>query len=60
MDLFTTFIVIGIILLVASILMYAMGARGTAGMTAGAGRFLVLIGVVLAVIFIILALINRT
>jgi uncharacterized membrane protein YtjA (UPF0391 family) len=56
---FTTFIVIGVILLIASILLYAMGARGTAGMTAGAGRFLVIIGVVLALVFLVLAMLNR-
>lgn len=44
---------IGIVLLVVAIILYALGARGTAGMTAGVGKLLLVVGLILAVIFVI-------
>ena len=47
-------IYIGVILLIISIVAYLLGARGAAGMTAGVGKTILMVGVVLAVILIIL------
>ena len=49
---------IGVVLLVISIVLYALGARGTAGMTAGVGKLLLIVGIVIFVIFLILGLVR--
>ena len=53
-----TLITIGVILLIVSIVLYALGAKGTAGMTAGVGKTILIVGVVLFVILLIVGLIN--
>ena len=53
-----TLITIGVVLLVISIILYALGARGTAGMTAGVGKLLLIVGVVLFVIFLVIGLLQ--
>jgi uncharacterized membrane protein YtjA (UPF0391 family) len=49
-----TFFSLGIIFLVISLIAYAIGARGTAGMSAGIGRLFIFVGLILFVLFIIL------
>ena len=56
---FGTLITIGLVLLIVSIVLYALGASGTAGMTAGVGKLVLLTGVVLFVIILIVSLLNR-
>ena len=53
-----TLIWLGIVLLIVSILLYALGARGTAGMTAGVGKTILIVGVVLAIIFVIVGMLQ--
>ena len=48
-----TFFMLGIIFLVISLIAYALGARGTAGASAGIGRVFLIVGLILAVIFVI-------
>ncbi len=50
---------LGVVLLIISIVLYALGARGTAGMTAGVGKTILIIGVVLAIIFVLIGFLNR-
>jgi uncharacterized membrane protein YtjA (UPF0391 family) len=53
-----SFFSLGIIFLVISLIAYAIGARGTAGMSAGIGRLFILVGLILFVLFLIVG-INR-
>ncbi|MEM6561154.1 MAG: DUF1328 family protein [Planctomycetota bacterium] len=41
---------LGVVLLVIAIVAYALGARGIAGMTAGVGKLVLIVGVLLAAI----------
>ncbi len=50
---------IAIIFFVIALVAYALGARGVAGMSAGIGRTLLFVFLVLAVIFLIISLVNR-
>src|SRR4051812_12789162 len=50
---------IAIIFFIIAILAYVLGARGVAGMSAGIGRTLLFVFLVLAIIFVIIGLINR-
>ncbi len=49
---------IGVVLLIISIVLYALGAKGVAGMTAGVGKLLLIIGIVIFVILLIIGLLN--
>ena len=49
---------IGVVLLIISIVLYALGAKGTAGLTAGVGKFILIVGIVLFVIFLIISLLG--
>lgn len=51
-------ITIGVVLLIISIIAYALGAKGVAGMTAGVGKLLLVVGVVIFVILLILGLLQ--
>ena len=44
---------LGVVFFVISIIAYVLGARGVAGMTAGLGRTLLIVGVVLAIVIIV-------
>lgn len=46
-------LILGIVFLVIAVVAYMLGARGVAGMTAGVGRTLLFVFLVLAVIMII-------
>ena len=48
-------IYIGIVLFIIAIIAYVLGAQGVAGMTASLGKTLLIIGVILAIIFIVLS-----
>jgi uncharacterized membrane protein YtjA (UPF0391 family) len=50
---------LGIVFFVIALLAYALGARGLAGMSAGLGRTLLFVFLVLAVIMIVVSLISR-
>ncbi len=54
-----TLIGIGVVLLIVAIILYVLGARGAAGMTAGIGKFILIIGIVLFLIFLVIGLLNR-
>ncbi len=54
-----TLLMVGIIFLIIALVAYLLGARGVAGMSAGLGRTLLFVFLVLAVIFAIFGLINR-
>ena len=47
------FFSLGVIFLVISLVAYAIGARGTAGMSAGIGRLFLIVGLVLFVIMMV-------
>ena len=49
---------IAIIFFIIAILAYVLGARGVAGMSAGIGRTLLFVFLVLAVIMVIVGLVN--
>jgi uncharacterized membrane protein YtjA (UPF0391 family) len=51
-----TLLWLGIVFLIIAILAYALGARGVAGMSAGVGRTLLFVFLVLAVIFAIVGI----
>jgi uncharacterized membrane protein YtjA (UPF0391 family) len=51
---------IAIIFFVIALVAYALGARGMAGMSAGVGRTLLFVFLVLAVIMLVVGLVNRT
>ena len=44
---------LGGVFFIVSIIAYVLGARGVAGMTAGLGRTLLIVGVVLAIVVIV-------
>jgi uncharacterized membrane protein YtjA (UPF0391 family) len=50
---------IAIIFFIIAILAYVLGARGVAGMSAGIGRTLLFVFLVLAVIMVIVGLVNN-
>jgi uncharacterized membrane protein YtjA (UPF0391 family) len=50
------FVRLGIVFLIIAVLAYALGARGVAGMSAGVGRTLLFVFLVLAVIFAIVGI----
>ena len=47
-------IYIGIVLIIIAIIAYVLGARGVAGMTAGLGKTVLIVGVVIGIILILL------
>ena len=51
-----TLLWLGIVFLIIAVIAYALGARGVAGMTAGVGRTLLFVFLVLAVIFAIVGI----
>jgi uncharacterized membrane protein YtjA (UPF0391 family) len=51
---------IAIVFFVIALLAYALGARGMAGMSAGIGRTLLFVFLVLAVIMLVVGLVNGT
>ena len=51
---------IAIIFFIIALVAYVLGARGVAGMSAGIGRTLLFVFLVLAVIMVIVGLLNRT
>lgn len=53
-----TLIIIGVVLLVISIILYALGARGTAGLTASVGKFILIAGIVIFLILLVIALLS--
>lgn len=50
---------LAIVFFVIAILAYVLGARGVAGMSAGIGRTLLFVFLILAVLFVIVGLVNR-
>jgi len=50
---------VAIVFFIIAILAYVLGARGVAGMSAGIGRTLLFVFLVLAIIFVIVGLVNR-
>jgi uncharacterized membrane protein YtjA (UPF0391 family) len=50
---------LGIVFFIIAIVAYVLGARGVAGMSAGIGRTLLFVFLVLAIIMVIVSLINR-
>ena len=53
-----TLITIGIVLLIIAIIAYVLGAQGIAGFTASIGKTILIIGVILAIIFVIIGFLN--
>jgi uncharacterized membrane protein YtjA (UPF0391 family) len=56
----TGLVSIAIIFFVIAIVAYLFGANGVAGMSAGVGRTLLMVFVVLAVIMLVIGFLNRT
>ena len=54
-----TLIYVGIVLIIIALVAYMLGARGVAGMSASLGRTVLIIGLILAIIFVIIGLLNR-
>ena len=54
-----TLLWLGIVFLVIALVAYVLGARGVAGMSAGIGRTLLFVFLVLAVIMMVIAVFNR-
>ena len=50
---------IAIVFFIIAIIAYVLGAQGVAGMSAGIGRTLLFVFLVLAVIMVIVSLVNR-
>ena len=50
---------VAIVFFIIAILAYVLGARGVAGMSAGIGRTLLFVFLVLAIIFVIVGLVQR-
>jgi uncharacterized membrane protein YtjA (UPF0391 family) len=50
---------LGVVFFVISLIAYVMGAQGVAGMSAGLGRTLLIVGVILAVVIIIFGYVGR-
>jgi uncharacterized membrane protein YtjA (UPF0391 family) len=53
-----TLLWLGIVFLIIALVAYALGARGMAGMSAGIGRTLLFVFLVLAIIFMILGFVR--
>jgi len=51
---------LAIVFFIIAIVAYVLGARGVAGMSAGIGRTLLFVFLVLAIIFVIVGFANRT
>jgi uncharacterized membrane protein YtjA (UPF0391 family) len=51
---------IAIVFFIIAIVAYVLGARGVAGMSAGIGRTLLFVFLILAILFVIVGLVNRT
>ena len=51
---------LAIVFFIIAIVAYVLGARGIAGMSAGIGRTLLFVFLVLAIIFVIVSMVNRT
>ncbi|CAN5344435.1 hypothetical protein BH09PLA1_BH09PLA1_07580 [soil metagenome] len=51
---------LAVVFFIIAILAYVLGARGVAGMSAGIGRTLLFVFLVLAIIFVIIGFANRT
>ncbi len=51
-----TLITLAVVFFVIALIAYVMGARGVAGMSAGVGRTLLFVFLVLAVVFLIIGL----
>ena len=51
---------VAIVFFIIAIIAYVLGARGVAGMSAGIGRTLLFVFLVLAIIFVIVGFANRT
>jgi uncharacterized membrane protein YtjA (UPF0391 family) len=51
---------LAVIFFIIAIVAYLFGANGVAGMSAGVGRTLLMVFVVLAVIFLVFGFLNRT
>ncbi len=49
---------VGIVLMVIALLAYVLGAKGVAGMSAGLGKTLLMVGLVLGIILIVISLIS--
>ncbi len=52
-------LILGIVFFVIALVAYMLGARGVAGMSAGIGRTLLFVFLVLAIIFAIVGMVNR-
>jgi uncharacterized membrane protein YtjA (UPF0391 family) len=53
-------ITLGIIFMVIALVAYAVGARGTAGFSASIGRTFLMVGLILAVLFVVLGIARGT
>jgi uncharacterized membrane protein YtjA (UPF0391 family) len=51
---------IAIVFFIIAIVAYVLGARGVAGMSAGIGRTLLFVFLILAILFVIVGLVNHT
>jgi uncharacterized membrane protein YtjA (UPF0391 family) len=51
---------LAIVFFVVALVAYIFGARGVAGMSAGIGRSLLFVFLILAVLFAIIGIVNRT
>ena len=49
---------LGVVFLIIALVAYALGARGVAGMSAGIGRTLLFVFLVLAVIMVVVSLVQ--
>jgi uncharacterized membrane protein YtjA (UPF0391 family) len=56
----TGLVSLAVVFFIIAIIAYVLGARGVAGMSAGVGRTLLFVFLVLAVIVFILSFLNRT
>ncbi len=50
---------LAIVFFIIAIIAYVLGAQGVAGMSAGVGRTLLFVFLVLAILFVIIGMINR-
>ena len=51
---------LAIVFFIIALIAYVLGARGVAGMSAGIGRTLLFVFLVLAILFVIVGMVNRT
>jgi uncharacterized membrane protein YtjA (UPF0391 family) len=54
-----TLVWLAIVFFIIAIVAYVLGARGVAGMSAGIGRTLLFVFLILAIIFVIIGFVNR-